>query len=158
MRVKILLDDDRSFLIGVGVKDIERVEMLLFLVQNIDVFTWSPYEVLVVDSEFIVHKLNVKPLYRPKKQKPRRLAKEHVDAVGQEVKRLKETRAIREIFFPKWLANIVVVKKKNDKWRVCVNFTDLNRACLKDSFPMLKTDQLVDATYGHPRMGFLDAF
>ena len=76
----------------------------------------------------------------------------------QEVGRLKEARTIREIFFPEWLANIVVVRKKNGKWKVCVDFTDLNRACTKDSFPMPKIDQLVDATYTHPRMSFLDAF
>ena len=156
--MKILSDDDRSFLIGASVKDEERVEMLLFLVQNVDVFAWSSYEVPEVDPEFIVHKLNVDPLYPPKKRKPRRSAKEHVDAVRQEVKRLKEAMAIKEIFFLKWLANTVVVKKKNGKWRVCVDFTDLNRACPKDTFPMPKIDQLVDATYGHPRMRFLDAF
>ena len=54
--------------------------------------------------------------------------------------------------------NTVMVRKKNGKWRVCVDFTDLNQACLKDSFPMPKIDQLVDATYGHPRMSFLNAF
>ena len=76
----------------------------------------------------------------------------------QEVGRLKKIGAIKEIFFPEWLANTVVVRKKNGKWRVCVDFTDLNRACPKDPFPMLKIDQLVDATYEHPRMSFLDAF
>ena len=65
---------------------------------------------------------------------------------------------IKEIFFPEWLANIVVVKKKNGKWRVCIDFMDLNQACLKDPFLMPKIDQLVDATYGHQRMSFLDAF
>ena len=50
----------------------------------------------------------------------------------------------------------MVVRKKNGKWRLCVDFTDLNRACPKDPFPMPKIDQLVDATYGHPRMSFLD--
>ena len=65
-------------------------------------------------------------LYPPKKQKPRRSAKEHVEVVRQEVKKLKEAKAIKEIFFPKWLANTVVVKKKNGKWKVCVDFTDLN--------------------------------
>ena len=78
--------------------------------------------------------------------------------VRQEVKRLKEAKAIKEIFFPKWLANTVVVRKKNGKWRVYVDFTNLNQACPKDPFPMPKIDQLVDATYGHPRMSFLDAF
>ena len=79
-----------------------------------------------MDPEFIVHKLNVDLLYPPKKQKPRRSAKEHVEAVRQEVKKLKEAKAIKEIFFPKWLANTVLVKKKNGKWKVCVDFTDLN--------------------------------
>ena len=111
-----------------------------------------------VDPEFIIHKLNVDPLFPPKKQKPRRSAKEHVEAVRQEVERLKEAGAIKEIFFPEWLANTVVVRKKNSKWRVCVDFMDLNQACLKDPFSMPKIDQLVDATYGNPRMNFLDAF
>ena len=79
-----------------------------------------------MDPEFIVHKLNVDPLYHPKKQKLRRLAKKHVDAFGQEVKRLKEVGAIKEIFFLEWCANTVVVKKKNGKWRVCVDFNNLN--------------------------------
>ena len=125
-------------------KEKERLEMLLFLVQNVDVFAWSPYEVLEVDPKFIVHKLNVDPLFPSKKQKPRRSAKEHVEVVRLEVRRLKEAGVIREIFFPEWLANTVVVKKKNGKWRVCVDFTNLNRVCPKDLFPMPKIDQLVD--------------
>ena len=72
--------------------------------------------------------------------------------------RLKQAGAIEEVFYPEWLVNIVVVKKKSGKWRVCVDFTDLNKACPKDPFPMPKIDQLVDATVGHPRMRFLDAF
>ena len=83
---------------------------------------------------------------------------EHVKAVKLKVRRLKEARVIKELFFPEWLANTLVVKKKNGKWRVCVDFIDLNRARPKDLFPMLKIDQLVDATYRHPRMSFLDAF
>ena len=96
-------------------------------------------------------------MFPPKKQKPR-LAIEHVKAVKLEVRRLKEARVIKELFFPEWLANTLVVKKKNGKWRVCVDFIDLNRARPKDPFPMLKIDQLVDATYKHSRMSFLDAF
>ena len=83
---------------------------------------------------------------------------EHVKAVKLEVRRLKEARVIKELFFPERLVNTLVVKKKNGKWRVCVDFIDLNRTRPKDPFPMLKIDQLVDATYRHPRMSFLDAF
>ena len=72
--------------------------------------------------------------------------------------RLKQAGAIKKVFYPEWLTNMVVVKKKNGKWRVCVDFTDLNKTCPKDPFPMPKIDQLVDATVSHPRMSFLDAF
>ena len=58
----------------------------------------------------------------------------------QEVKKLKEARAIKEVFFSEWLANIMVVKKKNGKWRVCVDFINLNRVFLKDPFPVPKID------------------
>ena len=93
-------------------KEGDKIKMLLFLIQNVDVFAWSPYEVPGVDPEFIVHILNVDPSFPPKKQKPRRSAKEHMEAVRSEVRRLREVRAIRETFFPEWLANTVVVKKK----------------------------------------------
>ena len=72
--------------------------------------------------------------------------------------KLKQAGAIKEVFYPEWLANTVVVKKKSGKWRVCVDFTDLNKAFPKDPFSMPKIDQLVDATVGHPRISFLDTF
>ena len=62
------------------------------------------------------------------------------------------------MFYPQLLANIVVVKKKTGKWRVCVDFTDLNKACPRDPFSMPQIDRLVDATVGYPRMSFLDTF
>ena len=113
-----------------------------------------------MDPNFICHHLNVNPTILPRKQPPRHSSKEHSDVVNVEVNKLKQVRAIKEVFYVKWLANIVVVKKKkkNRKWRVCVDFTDLNKSCPKDPFPMPQIDQLVDATVGHPRMSFLDAF
>lgn len=89
-----------------------------------------------MDSKFIIDKLNVDLSFLPKKQKSRRLAKQHVKTMKQEVERSKQAGAIREVFFPEWMSNIVVVKKKNDKWQVCVDFTDLNQACPKDPFPV----------------------
>lgn len=59
---------------------------------------------------------------------------------------------------PKWLANVVLVRKTNGKWRVSVDFTDLNKACQKDSYPLPRIDQLVDSTTGHELLSFLDAY
>ena len=118
--------ENRSFQIGTSMKPEDQVNLLLLLVQNLDVFAWSPYKVPGVDLEFITHKLNVDTLFPPKKQKSRRLAKQHVEAVKQEVAKLKEAGAIKEVFFSEWLSNMMVVKKKNGKWRVCEDFTDFN--------------------------------
>ena len=127
----------------------DQVKVLLSLIQNLDVFAWNLYEVPRVDPTFITHRLNLDPLVTPKKQKPRRSAKPHVEAVKEEVKKLKQARAIKEVFFPEWLYNTVVVKKKIEKWRICVDFTDLNRASSKDPFLVPKINQLVDAIVRH---------
>ena len=65
---------------------------------------------------------------------------------------------IWEVYYPDWLANVVLVKKANGKWRMCVDFTNLNKACLKDSFPLPRIDQLVDSTAEHKLLTFMDAF
>ena len=69
-----------------------------------------------MDPNFICHHLNVNLLRTPKKQLPRRPSKEHAETVCQEVTKLKQAGAIKEVFYPEWLANTVVVKKKNGKW------------------------------------------
>ena len=132
--------------------------MVEILRRNVDVFAWDAYEAPGLDPKFICHHLNVNPLVTLKRQPPQHLSNEHVEAVKNEVAKLKQAGAIKEIFYPQWLANTVVVKKKTGKWRVCVDFKDLNRDCPKDPFPMPRIDQLVDATVGHPWMSFLDAF
>ena len=140
--VKITIGDDpeKFFQIGSQLPQQEREELIEFLKQNIDVFAWNTYEAPGVDPEFICHHLNVNPLAVPKKQPLRRPSKEHTEEAREEVMRLKQAGAIKEVFYPEWLANTVVVKKKSEKWRVCVDFTNLNKACPKDPFPMPKID------------------
>ena len=65
---------------------------------------------------------------------------------------------IKEVYYPDWLANVVMVKKASGKWRMCVDFTNLNEACPKDSYPLSRIDQLVDSTAGHQLLSFMDAF
>ncbi|XXG59774.1 hypothetical protein AAC387_Pa04g1796 [Persea americana] len=111
-----------------------------------------------IDPAVMCHKLNVDPNHKPVIQKARRTRVPQTEAVKEEVDKLLEAQAIKEVHFPQWLAKTVVVKKKTGRWRVCVNFTDLNTACPKDNFPLPKIDQLIDATTGHNRISFLDAY
>ena len=134
----------------------EREQLVEFLRENVDLFTWSTYEALSIGPSFICHHLNVNLFITPKRQPPRRLSKEHAEAIKNEVTKLKQAGAIKEVFYPQWLANTVVVKKKTEKWCVCVDFTDLNKTYPKDPFPMPRINQLVDAIVSHPRMSFLD--
>ena len=128
-------DQERFFQVGARLPTQEREELVELLRGNADVFAWDAYEAPGLNPEFICHRLNVDPSVTPKKQPPRRPSNEHVEVIKSEVVKLKQAGAIKEIFYPQWLANTVVVKKKTGKWRVCVDFTDLNKACPKDPFP-----------------------
>ena len=90
--------------------------MIEFLRENVDLFAWSAYEAPGIDPSFICHQLNVNPSISLKRQPPWRPSKEHTEAVKSEVAKLKQVRAIKEVFYPQWLANTVVVKKKTGKW------------------------------------------
>ena len=157
---KVVIGDtlEKFFQVRAQLPPQEKEELVEFLKRNIDIFAWDACDAPGIDLAFICHHLNVNPSIPPKKQPPWRPSKEHADVIRDEVMKLKRAGVIKEVFYPEWLANIMVVKKKSGKWRVCVDFTDINKACLKDPFPMPRIDQLVDATAGHPRMSFLDAF
>ncbi|KAL5549326.1 hypothetical protein UlMin_004557 [Ulmus minor] len=111
-----------------------------------------------IDPAIAVHRLQVDPDHPPVKQKWRKIAPERNKAVNEEIQKLLDIGSVREVHYPDWLANVVVVRKKNGKWRVCIDFTDLNKACPKDSFPLPHIDMLVDATAGHELLSFMDAF
>ena len=146
------------FLIGKNLSLGDRQELITLLMGFREVFAWSVYEAPGVNPDLACHSLNISSKAKPVSQKRRKLAPERAKIVAKEVDRLLEANAIRPVQYPTWLSNTVVVKKKNRKWRVCVDFTDLNKACPKDPFPLPRIDQLVDSALGHERMSFLDAF
>ena len=76
----------------------------------------------------------------------------------EEVHKLQEVEFIREVYYLDWLANVVMVKKANGKWSMCIDFTDLNKACPKDNYLLLRIDILVDSTTRHQLLSFMDAF
>ena len=104
------------------------------------------------------HKLNVVSSTGPVRQTVRRSHPDGHQIIQDEVDNLLKVVFIREVKYPKWLANVVVVPKKGGKWRVCVDYMDLNDTCPKDSFPLPHIDQIVDASAGHGMLSFLDAF
>ncbi|XP_058216809.1 uncharacterized protein LOC131327681 [Rhododendron vialii] len=151
-------DGSRYFLIGSSLNDTDQNVTFDFLKKNIEVFAWTSYEMPGADPSFICHELNIDQAKRPVVQKARQSSPVHSEAVIDEVNGLLNAKAIREVQYPRWLANTVVVKKKNGKWRVCVDYSNLNDACPKDFFPLPQIDQLVDATAGHARLSFMDAY
>lgn len=111
-----------------------------------------------IDPNVMCHRLNIDPKKKKVKQKRRVVSGERVQALKEEVDRLLNMGLVKESFYPNWLAIPVQVKKSNRKWRVCVDYTDLNKACPKDSFSLSRIDQLVDATTGHTLLRFMDDY
>lgn len=111
-----------------------------------------------IDPRIAIHRLNVDPTLRPIKQKMRNFAPEQNQAIAQKVKKLLTAGFVREVHYPDWLANVVMVRKPNGKWHMFVDFTDLNKARPKDSFSLPRIDTLVDSTTDHQTLSFMNAF
>jgi hypothetical protein len=100
----------------------------------------------------------VDPSFRPRKQRLWKMSDDKAEGARNEVKRLLSTGVIREVKYSEWLANTVMVKKANGKWRMCIDFTDLNKVCPKDEFPLPRIDPLVDAAASSELMSLLDCY
>jgi hypothetical protein len=157
---KVYLDDmpDIAVTIGAHLSPEEEKELAQFLNKNKDVFAWSAKDLQGVDKDIIEHTLETDERITPKKQKLRKMSEGKVKAVEAEVQRLHDAKVIREVLYPVWMANIVPVKKKNGKWRMCVDFTNLNKACKKDDFPIERVDKIVDDPANSEMLSLIDMF
>jgi hypothetical protein len=104
---------DQTVYIGMEASQQDEVELLAFLDKNNDMFAWSTSDLVGVSRDIIEHRLQVIPSAKPKKQKLHKMSEEKVEAARAEVQRLLDTRFIREVTYPQWLANVVMVRKKN---------------------------------------------
>lgn len=120
-------------------------------------FAWKPSDMSGIDPRVMTHKLNVLPEARPVKQKKRVVGRDKQQATREEVQKLEKAGFIREVMYPQWLANPVLVKKANGKYRMCIDFTDLNQACPKDCYPLPDINKMFDSTAGFDYMSSLDA-
>jgi len=111
-----------------------------------------------IDPDFLCHHLTMDPKVHPMRQRRRKFNEDRCLVVQEETKKLLSAGHIREIQYPEWLASVVLVKKANGKWRMRVDFTDLNKACPKDSYPLPSIDALVDSASGCKMLSFFYAF
>ena len=111
---------------------------------------------LGVPRELAEHRLHIRPGSKPVKQPLRCFFEDKIRAIGEEVAKLLTAGFIMEVFYPEWLANPVLVLKKSKTWRMCIDYTCLNKACPKDHFALPRIDQVIDSTAGCKLLSFLD--
>ena len=116
--------------------------------ENRDILAWKTSDMAGVPRELVEHKLKVNPKLKPVKQFLRRFTGERHKAIGEEIAWLLAARFIAKVMHPEWLAKPVLILKKNGTWRMCIDYTDLNKACPKDPFALPPIDQLINSTAG----------
>ncbi|GJW54809.1 reverse transcriptase domain-containing protein [Tanacetum coccineum] len=135
-----------------------RTELCTLLKENLDIFAWQPSDMTGVPRSIAEHRLNIREGYSPVRQKKRGQARERAKAIQVEVQKLVEAGIMREVYYHDWLSNPVMVKKHDSSWRMYVDFTDLNKACPRDCYPLLEIDWKVESLCGYPFKCFLDAY
>uniref|UniRef100_A0A2N9GEB1 Integrase catalytic domain-containing protein n=1 Tax=Fagus sylvatica TaxID=28930 RepID=A0A2N9GEB1_FAGSY len=136
----------------------ERMHLVELLKEYQDVFAWQYDEMPGIDPKLVAHSLNVEPGTKPVVQPMRTFHPEVEAEITQEVKKLLSAGFIKPIQHPRWLSNIVPVKKKNGQIQCCVDFRNLNKACPKDEFPLPNMDLLIDLAASHAMFSFMDGF
>jgi hypothetical protein len=121
-------------------------------------FAWSPSDMPSIPREVAEHSLDIRAGSKLVRQRLCCFDEEKRRAIGEEIHKLLAAGFIKEVFHPEWLANPILVKKKNGKWRMCVDYIGLNKACPKHPFPLPRIDQIVDSTTGCEALSFLDAY
>ena len=135
-----LAEPDKSTYVSSLLSRWEREQIQRVLLRNMDVFSWTHTNMAGINPVHTSHKLNIIPSARPVRQKVRRFRPDEHQVIQMEVDNLLKEGFIREIKYQEWLANVVVVPKKGGKWRVCIDYTDLNEACPKYNFPLPRID------------------
>ena len=151
-------DPNKTLSIGAHLDPVVAAALRTFLRENWDIFSWHHSDMPGIPHKLAEHSLNIIKGFKPVKQTLRRFSEPKRQAMGEELAKLLEAGFIREIKHPDWLANLVMMPKKDKSWRLCVDFKDLNKACPKDPFPLPRIDQIIDATVGHDSLCFLDAY
>ncbi|XP_071714658.1 uncharacterized protein [Rutidosis leptorrhynchoides] len=140
-----------------NINERNKRKAIQFLAANIDVFAWQVSDMTGVPRHIAEHKLNVNPNIPPVCQKKRGMAPEWTKFLREEVRNLVEAGILREVKYQTWVANPVMVRKPDNTWRMCVNFTDINKACPKDNYPLPEIDWKMESSSGYQFKPFFNA-
>nr|GEY05338.1 reverse transcriptase domain-containing protein [Tanacetum cinerariifolium] len=138
---------DQEVVIGGSLPDKGRTALCSVLKKNLDIFAWQPSNMTEVPRSVAEHRLNIREGYSPVRQKKRGQAPERAKAIQAEVQKLVDAGIMREVYYHYWLSNPVMVKKHDGSWRMCVDFTHLNKACPQDCYPFPEIDWKVESLY-----------
>jgi len=128
--------EGKMFKLGQSLSKESQDQVVGVIARHLDAFAWTAADMLGIDPDFLCHRLTMDPKVRPVRRRRRKFNEVKRQVIREETDKLLKAGHIREIQYPEWLANVVLVKKASGKWRMCVDFTDLNKACAKDSYPL----------------------
>jgi hypothetical protein len=149
---------DKKVIIRGNLSEEAEVELIETLAKNKDVFASSASDLKGVSRDIIQHSLDINPKMKPSKQRQRKMLKDRILAAKVKVQRLLDANVIREVKYLDWLANVVLVPRKNGKMGMYIDFIDLNKAYKKDPFPLPRIDASVDKAMGCKCFSLLDCF
>jgi hypothetical protein len=135
-----------------------RAQYQELISQYSDVFAWSYSDLKTYDKKVMQHKIPLKPDTKPVRQKLRHLNPMLLPIIEKEIKKPWEAKIILPLIFSNWVANIVLVCKKNGEIRICVDFRNLNRCSLKDNYPLPKMDHILQRVVGSKHLSMIDGF
>jgi hypothetical protein len=130
--------------------------MIALLMEYSDCFVWDYTEMPGLDRSIIEHRLPLKKGFRPFQQRARQMRTEVLEEVKKEIEKMLEAGFIRPCRYAEWISSIVPVQKKDGRWRVCVDFRDLNRSTPRDEYLMPVAEMLINVAVGNKILSFMD--
>jgi len=157
---EIQIGKEADYTVKIGAHLIQTLKERLIesLRRNADLFAWTSADMPDIDPNVACHRLSILPGYKPVVQKLQRMGPKRQQAINEKVQELMDAGIIREVQYTSWVSNVVLVKKSNGKWKMCTDYTDLNKACPKDSYSLPNIDKLVDNATGYKYLSFMDSY
>ncbi|GAA0163485.1 hypothetical protein LIER_19338 [Lithospermum erythrorhizon] len=164
-------DLGKTFQVGTNLDKQHRYQLIELIREFADVFAWGTENMAGVDPDLALHRLHERKTWQawtliwhsiasmltPCSLQSNRGSDEKNSAIREEIANLLKSGVIRELQFPSWIVNVVLVKNPNNKWRMCTDFTNLNKPCPKDFYPLPCLGRLVDGGMGHEVFDFMNA-